>query len=923
MTLVTNYRVAAAALAFLASTLSPSTNAKDVTEQITISGLTPIAQTRVSRTVFEYTYKIDIANNGSPLAGAVASLTSSSPKIQVVDATVNLGDLPGYAQGASKDTFSVRIDRSVAFDPSALHWQVNGEEARDVCNSIPAITLKTPTIQQTLPSSGSTGSIISLLGSGFNTCSRVFLGAKEISNIEVISDRKLHITVPFDIDSQSQLIPLAAGNYPIKVDTSSVYSFSVTDLPENPYPPGQVLGDRISSIFQRLTILLPQFQRNLPQLMEETKSEPNSQPFIQKLAGLANSIGSHGESTATQLMHQIDPISLNTLERAILLGQAVPTSDQPSTVAAKSTASLANSTSLQNTTSSPQAAGDQWLRDRQAFAKDAQLLSTVTGVSGKCAAAGAIGLANPYLVGTCLILGTASSLIQIIGEIEVTENWRYGIVKRMDLHISSFGAPDTVKRKGLLQEREFINLNINNADNNETKPTAQAKNILGATLYISHRPDWFQIANTVYSMAGEFVSLKITGNDWVNTTINELAGLLAIKLDKVLSQPTETREISTESISGSLADFLGLPTLTSDNCDIAADVSHFYVKTKPHNIFVVPDVSPGVDVKNVGSCDFQIIDDYRMPSEDSVYSEITFSVKKYPKINLKVEGNGSVTYGFKTFSGDTACESIQTLCTEYFDPGRDSSVFLFSNSPNGSSVDWNKDGVAICQKQLQCQVPLGTGLLNDPPLNVVASFTTDGLYGVRLRAGKSKVGSKMLECSRSPADIIGECPSPLPSYEEEYDGNGKEINVLWPGCRGGVLWDGTICRINGQFKAVSLTDEANNSFSNELVTSTFKCSSSMTFDGKTLTQTTIDIQNHNYHDYWGTGPSVSKGTSQAVYNLPTLTFSVTNEFLTDVTYARYEGWTESVHELSKNYSLGALYSAELVYLGPADSESCP
>lgn len=86
-----------------------------------------VSSVRSGRTTFDYTYTITVQNGSRALTNATATVTSSSPATIVVKNTVSIGDLPASATKTSTDTFTIRQDRTIPFDPSTLRWTVTGQ----------------------------------------------------------------------------------------------------------------------------------------------------------------------------------------------------------------------------------------------------------------------------------------------------------------------------------------------------------------------------------------------------------------------------------------------------------------------------------------------------------------------------------------------------------------------------------------------------------------------------------------------------------------------------------------------------------------------------------------------------------------------------------------------------------------------------
>jgi hypothetical protein len=78
---------------------------------------------RVTRTVFDFTYAAQVVNGADRRFDKVrASLASLSPATVVVDGELTFGTVAPFQTLASQDTFTIRQDRTIPFDPSKLVW---------------------------------------------------------------------------------------------------------------------------------------------------------------------------------------------------------------------------------------------------------------------------------------------------------------------------------------------------------------------------------------------------------------------------------------------------------------------------------------------------------------------------------------------------------------------------------------------------------------------------------------------------------------------------------------------------------------------------------------------------------------------------------------------------------------------------------
>lgn len=87
-----------------------------------VTGASLVKETRVSRTIFDYVYQATVENPGGPIRNAEAQLVGVGPGSRIIDGTVRIGDMPDRSLVSPSDTFTIRHDRTVPFDRSALRW---------------------------------------------------------------------------------------------------------------------------------------------------------------------------------------------------------------------------------------------------------------------------------------------------------------------------------------------------------------------------------------------------------------------------------------------------------------------------------------------------------------------------------------------------------------------------------------------------------------------------------------------------------------------------------------------------------------------------------------------------------------------------------------------------------------------------------
>jgi hypothetical protein len=89
---------------------------------LSVDALVLTAERRVSRTVFEYDYRLRVANAGGPLVGVTVALVGTGAGTQVVDGTALAGTLAAAATATTSDTITIRQDRTKALQLNQLSW---------------------------------------------------------------------------------------------------------------------------------------------------------------------------------------------------------------------------------------------------------------------------------------------------------------------------------------------------------------------------------------------------------------------------------------------------------------------------------------------------------------------------------------------------------------------------------------------------------------------------------------------------------------------------------------------------------------------------------------------------------------------------------------------------------------------------------
>lgn len=103
-----------------------------VAASASITGITQVAERRITRTVYEYDFKVSVLNGAIPQSDITARLTAVGAGTTIVDGQVAVGALAAAASATPADIITLRHDRSRPFQNAALQWTVSGTPVRVV-----------------------------------------------------------------------------------------------------------------------------------------------------------------------------------------------------------------------------------------------------------------------------------------------------------------------------------------------------------------------------------------------------------------------------------------------------------------------------------------------------------------------------------------------------------------------------------------------------------------------------------------------------------------------------------------------------------------------------------------------------------------------------------------------------------------------
>ncbi len=92
-----------------------------------VTDIALVSEKRISRTVFEYTYKATITNDSIARKNVQATLSRAGTGTTIIESAINVGELTANQVITPTDTFTIRQDRTYAFNRAALTWSFSGE----------------------------------------------------------------------------------------------------------------------------------------------------------------------------------------------------------------------------------------------------------------------------------------------------------------------------------------------------------------------------------------------------------------------------------------------------------------------------------------------------------------------------------------------------------------------------------------------------------------------------------------------------------------------------------------------------------------------------------------------------------------------------------------------------------------------------
>jgi len=182
------------------------TQAQADASSLTVGNYQLVSSTRINRTVYEYTYKATVTNNGADATKVTATLNIDAPGVTVLDGNLDFGDVTTGSTVTSTDTFTIQQDRTYSLSESQFIWQVEAQLSES-SSFEPVLRL-----QGVNPSSAAPGTMVEIdyEAENLNVNSIQLILRNEVVIPDGGATGKIYFRVPDDLTGQNTLF-LQAG----------------------------------------------------------------------------------------------------------------------------------------------------------------------------------------------------------------------------------------------------------------------------------------------------------------------------------------------------------------------------------------------------------------------------------------------------------------------------------------------------------------------------------------------------------------------------------------------------------------------------------------------------------------------------------------------------------------------------------------
>lgn len=179
--------------------------------EVVVDSYEQITAVRISRTHYQYTYKIHITNTGEALTNLRATVSSTTSATTIIENELTFGDVPASATAVSEDTIEFQHNRTVAFDTSALVYEFTYDQPTETDNDQDGVSVESGDCDDANPA--------------------VYPGAEDIPNNGIDEDCDGEDTIDLTLLDQDN-----DGYTPLSGDcddSDPLINPSATDIPNN------------------------------------------------------------------------------------------------------------------------------------------------------------------------------------------------------------------------------------------------------------------------------------------------------------------------------------------------------------------------------------------------------------------------------------------------------------------------------------------------------------------------------------------------------------------------------------------------------------------------------------------------------------------------------------------------------------------
>ena len=580
------------------------------------------------------------------------------------------------------------------------------------------------------PTSGYSSTLVTLTGNNFTQNSVIKFGNTTIQDVDYISSQQLQFVVPLDANQNGHLVPLASGLYPVSVDGGISNNFTVTALPANPNPAGQVINDVINNLSTFVAQNQTTYQTAIADLISQT-SDANLLAALNNLSGLNVTFMQLLTTDLPNAIAALDSESLDTLERLLVLNQAssiklARASDYMMPLKNNASTDLAilfkvfgikeaNAAPTTCATSDPATAGDPTCGDafldsqaRMLMVNHAKFNSVLGKISKASNVLKVLGVVNPEVLAVVAVIKVSSSVSDIFNNIIAYE---IGSITNFSLNVTPQGNGTSssiinyprplpsISTKSFLSQ---IKLLVSNDD----LDMGAVKTFIAPSITVSHNLDLISILNKVFNIlpipssfndakaaASIMSTVKSVMVKYFNVNPNALTipsptippQSLLITLDR-LEWDDNINPLMLSTVSA-------LSPNTFAACDYLSPAKNYISINNSHpgtnygNITVSNNIPTPANSYLTANCAARVASKYTTKTEQYFYAETDFQIKKYNEVKVNISGTGTVTSNETSTPYNQANSNLDctSACTGFFDMASYKTVTLIAIAPSGET----------------------------------------------------------------------------------------------------------------------------------------------------------------------------------------------------------------------------------------------